>query len=457
VLPEGVENEQYLSGHSWLLRGLCEHYAWKGDQESLGLVKRIVKGLVLPAKGRYAGYPIRAEDRPKTGGVAGNITHTVNGWELSSDVGCAFIMLDGATRAWEVAPSPELEGVIREMIARYGEIDLVKVGAQTHATLSAMRGVLRFYATHRDPAYLELVKRNFGLYWEKATTEHYANYNWFGRPEWTEACAVVDSMMLAEQLYGVTGEVGYLEDAQLIYYNALCHAQRPNGGFGCDVCTGANEKMLEVKAHAIYEAPFCCSMRGAEGLTAAGTYSYLVGESGVMLPFYFDNTATLRVGGGVMKVMETTGYPLEGSVSMTVLDSTANGEVEVSFFVPSWVPAGSVKVVVNDKGVEGEVEGSFFKVKRVWEKGDQVRVSFDEPLRRESALHPKLVGGRGRYFQGPMLLSATGATTRPAEEFVKIGAGRYRAKDGGELAPIGEGTYWSDEQVKAGRELLFAQ
>ncbi len=212
VLTGAVQNEQYLSGHSWLLRGLCEHFAWKHDDRSLSLIRRITGGLLFRSRNQYRHYPIRAEDRSKKGEVAGNITRTVDGWELSTDVGCAFIMLDGATAAQQVIPSRELESLIKEMIARFEQVDLVKVAAQTHATLAALRGILRFYETHPDPKYLEFVTRTYALYFSTATTEHYANYNWFTRPEWTEACAVVDSYMLAMQLYAITRDAHYLED-----------------------------------------------------------------------------------------------------------------------------------------------------------------------------------------------------------------------------------------------------
>ena len=31
ILPAGMANEQQLSGHNWLLRGLLELYLWRGD------------------------------------------------------------------------------------------------------------------------------------------------------------------------------------------------------------------------------------------------------------------------------------------------------------------------------------------------------------------------------------------------------------------------------------------
>jgi hypothetical protein len=222
VLPAGIQNEQYLSGHSWLLRGLCEHYRWKHDALSLRLLKSIIDGLVLPARGAYARYPIDPSQRVHHGEMAGQIKgEAIDGWQLSSDIGCAFIALDGVTQAAGIDPSPQLDSMIQEMIARFAQTDLVKVQAQTHATLSATRGILRYYADHHDPKYLELARRTAELYFSNATTEHFANYNWFGRPEWTEGCAVVDSLMVCMQLYEATWQPIYLKRAQMIY---LCRA-----------------------------------------------------------------------------------------------------------------------------------------------------------------------------------------------------------------------------------------
>ena len=36
-----VVDEQQLSGHGWLLRGLCEYYEWKGDSAALNVARGI--------------------------------------------------------------------------------------------------------------------------------------------------------------------------------------------------------------------------------------------------------------------------------------------------------------------------------------------------------------------------------------------------------------------------------
>ena len=259
--PEAVD-EQQLSGHGWVLRGLCEYYEWKRDERVLEMIDKIVRNLALPTRGQHSTYPIDPAIRFVKGGVAGEIVAHLGNWKLSSDNGCDFIFLDGITHAYQVRGGADLKALIDEMIARFLEMDVVAMKAQTHATLTGMRAPLRQYENSGDPRLLAAVEKRYKLYRSRAMTETYANFNWFERPEWSECCAIIDSFMIAVQLWRHTGDLAYLEDAHLIYFNGMGRGQRNNGGYGVDTCAGAHDPYVEVK---IYEAPFCCTMRGGEG------------------------------------------------------------------------------------------------------------------------------------------------------------------------------------------------
>ena len=93
--------EQQLSGHSWLLRGLCEYYEQFSGEIALNCIKSITDNLFLPTAGRFSEYPV---DRSKKdeGGVSGNEIGYVDNWLLSSDVGCAFMSIDGLSHVYKV-------------------------------------------------------------------------------------------------------------------------------------------------------------------------------------------------------------------------------------------------------------------------------------------------------------------------------------------------------------------
>ncbi len=95
IFDENNVNEQQLSGNSWFLRGLCMWYEITEDKELFARLERITQSLLLRLIPAYKRYPAgKRED----GAVDGHLQkETVNGWRLSSDVGCAFILLDGIT------------------------------------------------------------------------------------------------------------------------------------------------------------------------------------------------------------------------------------------------------------------------------------------------------------------------------------------------------------------------
>ena len=58
TVQKEIVSEQQMSGHSWFLRGLCEHYEQFGDDYSLELLKAITENLFLPTRGMYGTYPV---------------------------------------------------------------------------------------------------------------------------------------------------------------------------------------------------------------------------------------------------------------------------------------------------------------------------------------------------------------------------------------------------------------
>jgi len=258
-------HEQQLSGHSWLLRGLCEHYEAFKDPICLDVICSIVENLYLTKRGKFHSYPVDREAKDQ-GDVSGSDIGQINGWILSSDIGCAFMSIDGLSHAYCITKDERVKDLIDEMIGVYLGIDKVALRVQTHCTLTAARGMIRMYRENRDGTYLDGAKSIMALYADGGgMSATYQNLNWWGRPDtWTEPCAIVDSLMLASELYQITGEEHYRVLAANVYHNGLATAQRDNGGAGTDtVVLDGVEDVLRAKR---YEAYFCCTMRLAEGL-----------------------------------------------------------------------------------------------------------------------------------------------------------------------------------------------
>jgi hypothetical protein len=348
-------NEQQLSGHGWLLRGLCEYYIWKKDEKAKKYIQNIIQNLALPTRGHHKDYPILPEERKThVGEMSGTSQNVINNWLLSSDIGCDFVFLDGVVQAYSLFPTPGLKSLIDEMIARFLQIDLVAIKAQTHATLTALRALMRYDEITGDQILLNEVISRYQTYRKQGITENYENFNWFCRPEWTEPCAIIDSYILAVQLWQKTGDPVYLEDAHHIYYNAICHTQRDNGGFGCDNCTGPVDLQLKVKA---YEAYWCCTMRGGEGLARAIQYNYFTKDDNLYIPFFHTSSANIKIGSNQFMLRETSGYPFNGRTSFKLEPLSGKPQIILHLFAPAWTSHHEIRV--NEKTVSFKMDNGF--------------------------------------------------------------------------------------------------
>ena len=259
-------SEQQLMGNGWILRALCAYArsTFEPVVDAKALANRLAENLYLKALGRYKDYPIDPKARAAgEGSAVGSKSRTVGGWELSTDIGAAFAALDGLTDVYALTKNEKLKPLIEEIAARFAECDPVVLRAQTHSTLTTLRALLRYDAKR----FLPLVEKRFAQYREFGMTDRAENYNWFCRYDtWTEPCAIVDSLVVAETLWKETGNRDYHDLAARIL-TALVGHQRDNGGFGLRK-TFPRGSGAPVVDHT-YEAHWCCTMRGGAGLAWA--------------------------------------------------------------------------------------------------------------------------------------------------------------------------------------------
>jgi len=383
---EDAVNEQQLSGMGWVLRGLCAHYRWKRDPRVLATIRRIADNLFLPAAADFAAYPIDPAARVRNaGGASGNTANKVGRWELSTDVGCYMIGIDGLIDARMTLGDRRYDPVIEKAVARFLEIDQVAIRAQAHATLTGIRALLRYGTRHLPEA-----EERFRRYRAYCMTETYANANWFTRFEtFTEPCAIIDSYMVALQLWTLTGKFEYLELADRIYWNGICRAQRRNGGFGLESCPTAAAP--ELKVHDA-EAHWCCTMRGAEGLSTAAEYVVCARENTLTFAQYHTATVQIETAAGTVRLRTETDYPFGGKVRVTVLAAPPQ-ELLLRFFAPSYL------------ATDEAVKDGFVERHGAYRVGDVVEVAF---TLREGVLPSQCAANAGkglvRPFRGPLLL-----------------------------------------------------
>ena len=456
---DGTANEQQLSGNGWMLRGLCEYYLWKHDERVLNIIQSIATNLYLPLTTHFNNYPIAPNERQKNiGSYSGNIAEQKGQWMLSSDIGCVFIGMDGLIQAYGVLKDNHLKAPIEALIKRFLAVDLIGIKAQTHATLTACRGLVRYAEITGKRQYISEAATRFNLYVHNGMTENFENYNWFGRYDtWTEPCAIVDSYILAVELWQHTGLAQYRDYAELIYYNAICTTQRFNGGFGCDTCPGLATGTKELKVSSD-EAHWCCTMRGGEGLGRAVSYAVFSRRDNVELPFYRRGEYNVPMRHGrFFKFHLYTDYPMGSEVRIRIEHAPQN-IVTLKLAVPEWMQ--EVEFSVNGEKLDTLRKKGFVSMKRHFHTGDEVKLTYKLQSGFKPCINNKNTDTSWkRAFWGPLMLCNKEKTQQPLNyqaKIIQLDAQTFQVEGSNiKLTPIYhmmDRSIWSDHDS---RQVLF--
>ena len=432
ILPKGKYDEQHFSGHSWILRGLCEYYLWKRSDIVKKILDGILKNYILKTKGAFAKYPIDPKTRfqdPEW--ILSKLQTKTRHHAETSDAGCAFILIDGVTQAYEIFKTQELKEFADEIIDRYMQLDFLGLHIQTHATLSGIRGMLRMYELTKSTKYLDHSLKVFNYYKKEAWTEAYGNYNWFGAPRWTESCGIIDSFIVATSLWKYTNEPLYLEDAHHIYFNALSHGNRINGSFGTDRCCGAVETEDNQFLHPInYETYWCCTMRGGEGFARAIEYSFFTEGDTVFIPYYHNCMADIKFHDGTIRVEEKTYYPYYGNTSFEILKADAAGPKTLKFFAPAWTQKEKISVKLNNKNIRTSFDNGFLVIETTLKTGDKIEFDLGLTAKVEDTAFKNSVKGFHKFTFGPMVLgvkSSVEINTLEGNKFENYAESKYKS------------------------------
>lgn len=432
-------DEQQLSGNGWMLRGLCEYYLWKKDAGLLPVISRMADNLFTGGEKYYDAYPISPESRKKgVGAASGSLSQIIGHWRLSTDIGCVFIGMEGMLHALQVTQDEKLRPVAEKLVDLFLKVDLTGIKAQTHASLTAMRGLIRYADISGKPEYVKEVEKRWDVYRKYGMTELYGNYNWFCRYDtWTEPCAIVDAFIVASQLWQHTGKAEYRDDAERIYYNAICLAQRSNGGFGLENSPGKANNTHSVTMNCD-EAHWCCTMRGGEGLGRAAEFTAFKKDNELALPFFRDVNVYEKIAGGDVWMDMTTAYPFGSGVSVKI-KAAPRKKITLALEKASWMKEYVVKV--NGKNVKYSEADGLAKITRRFKAGDDVAVSFQMAPHFVGMLNAENCNaGDFRVMYGPLVLGCTvgeNGNVAYGEEFDGSVKDAFKGKKSGvELSPI---------------------
>ncbi len=225
---------------------------------------------------------------------------------------------------------------------------------------------------------------------------------------YTETCAAIGSLMWNWRMLQLDADARFADIMEVALYNGVL------AGISLDGQSYFYQNPLADDGTHRRQPWFgcaCCPPNVARLLAQLPGYFYSVSEEGVWAHLYAANTARLALPqGGTVVFKQRTRYPWEGDVELEIVavDGTAAEEEWTLFLrVPLWCRSFS-KPKINDATIEitrpKQGGADYMAMRRRWQAGDKVKVSFIMPVRRVEC-HPHVAENHGRValMRGPLL------------------------------------------------------
>jgi len=216
---------------------------------------------------------------------------------------------------------------------------------------------------------------------------------------YAETCAAIANVMWNWRMLRATGEERFAEVMELALYNGALAGTSLDGKryFYVNPLSSRGDHRRQTW----FECA-CCPTNIVRLIGAVPGYIYTTSSEGIWLHLYVSNFARIKLAGEEIKITERTFYPWDGEVEVS-LDLKAEREFSLFFRIPRWCE--EAKAFVNGRTIGSDIEpGTYFRVRRIWKKGDKVRLFMPMPIQRLIS-HPWVESNVGKLAlkRGPII------------------------------------------------------
>lgn len=241
-----------------------------------------------------------------------------------------------------------------------------------------------------------------------------ARAGYFDPRQGAETCAVVEQMASDEIMMTITGDTFWADHCENVAFNTFTAAMTPDMK-ALRYITSPNMAISDEKLHGpsidnnlrgmLSMSPFssrCCQHNHGMGWPYYAEHLVMAtSDNGLATMLYADNeTKALVAGGKEIKLTETTHYPFDEAVRLTISTDDAV-KFPLYLRVPAW--ADNIELKVN--GVPQNVEssaGKYVRIDREWKDGDMVELMMPMTLTADVWQQNK---GSVSVNYGPLTLS----------------------------------------------------
>lgn len=424
---EDLSHELYNLGH--MVDAACAHYQATGSTKFLDIAKR------------YADCVVR-EVGPKDGQAK-----VVPGHQIAEMALARLYTLTGEKKYLDEAKyllDYRGKTKIRNPYSQSHEPILKQSEAVGHAVRAGYMyaGIADVAALTQDSDYIKTIDR----IWDNIVSKKYyitggvgarhageafgSNYELPNMTAYNETCAAISMVYLFERMFLLHGDSKYIDCLERTLYNGVISGMSMDGGrfFYPNPLSSDGKYAFNADNNTTRQPWFgcaCCPSNLCRFIPSVPGYLFGVKDNNIFVNLFAANVSTIKVNGKDVILEETTEYPWNGDIKITVKKSNAKN-ANLLIRIPGWarnqvVPSDlyqfadketpSYSVTVNGKAVEADLSANkgYLPVKNI-RKGDVVRIHFDMPVRTVIA-NQKVTDDKSKVAveRGPLVYCAEAA------------------------------------------------
>ncbi len=254
------------------------------------------------------------------------------------------------------------------------------------------------------------------------------NYELPNATAYNETCAAIANVYWNQRLFQLHGDAKYIDVLERSLYNGFL----PGVAFSGDRFFYVNPLEFDGvfrfnRDDSLVRMPWfgcsCCPTNVVRVFPALGGYVYAQTAERLYVNLFMGSQATLTVAGTPVQVSQTTDYPWQGTVKLT-LEPQQPTSFTLCVRIPGWaqgqpvpsdlyhyVDASSApaELKLNGALVTFALDKGYAQIQRTWQPGDVVELTLSMPIRRVLS-HPNVQDNVGKVAleRGPLVYCAEG-------------------------------------------------
>ena len=199
-----------------------------------------------------------------------------------------------------------------------------------------------------------------------------------------ETCANIGNVLWNWRMLQVTGETKYADVMELSLYNSVLSGISMDGNkfFYTNPLAASKDYPYDLRwsggRQKYISKSNCCPPNTIRTIAEVSDYLYSIGEKGLYINMYGGNILNTELHDGTkLKLEQTTNYPWDGNIVITIKEATTN-PVNIFLRIPGWCKSYNLKINNSFPKIR-DIENGYVIAGRQWKAGDKIELVLDMP------------------------------------------------------------------------------